>query len=115
MKILLLLVAATTAPRLLAQAPLPSATPTIVPDVLRTTSILDAMTKAGPIMVPLLLLSVFSVMLVIVYLMTIRRGAIVSTGYMATADALLRKRDYLGLLAGSNRHREAIDRGVQKN
>jgi biopolymer transport protein ExbB len=114
MKILLLLVAATTATPLLAQAPLPSATPTIVPDVLRTTSILDAMTKAGPIMVPLILLSVFSVMLVFVYLMTIRRGAIVSTGYMATADALLRKRDYLGLLAVSNRHGEAIARVVQK-
>ena len=114
MKILLLLVAATTATPLLAQAPLPSATPTIVPDVLRTTSILDAMMKAGPVMVPLILLSVFSVMLVIVYLMTIRRGAIVSTGYMATADALLRKRDYLGLLAVSNRHGEAIARVVQK-
>jgi biopolymer transport protein ExbB len=116
MKILLLLVAAATAAPLLAQAPLPSpsATPAIVPDVLRTTSILDAMMKAGPVMVPLILLSVFSVMLVIVYLMTIRRGAVVSTGYMATADALLRKRDYLGLLAVSNRHGEAIARVVQK-
>ena len=33
---------------------------------------------------------------------------------MATADALLRKRDYLGLLAVSNRHGEAIARVVQK-
>ena len=32
---------------------------------------------------------------------------------MATADALLRKRDYLGLLAVSNRHGEAIARVVQ--
>ena len=46
--------------------------------------------------------------------MTIRRGAVVSSGYMATADALLRKRDYLGLLAVSNRHGEAIARVVQK-
>jgi biopolymer transport protein ExbB len=114
MKILLLLAAAAAATPLFAQAPLPSATPTIVPDVLRTTSILDAMMKAGPVMVPLVLLSVFSVMLVIVYLMTIRRGAVVSSGYMATADALLRKRDYLGLLAVSNRHGEAIARVVQK-
>ena len=53
-------------------------------------------------------------MLVIVYLMTIRRGAVVSSGFMATADALLRKRDYLGLLAVSNRHGEAIARVVQK-
>ena len=62
----------------------------------------------------LVALSVFSVMLVVVYLMTIRRGAIVSNGFMATADALLRKRDHLGLLAVSNRHGEAIARVVQK-
>ena len=77
-------------------------------------TVLDAILKAGPVMVPLVLLSIFSVMLVIVYLMTIRRGAVVSSGYMATADALLRKRDYLGLLAVSNRHGEAIARVVQK-
>ena len=65
-------------------------------------------------MVPLFLLSVFSVMLVVVYLLTIRRGAVVSNGFMATAEALLRKRDYLGLLAVSNRHSEAIARVVQK-
>src|SRR5438874_12758699 len=65
-------------------------------------------------MLVLFALSVFFVMLVIVYLMTIRRGAVVSSGYMARADALLRKRDYLGLLAVSNRHGEAIARVVQK-
>ena len=56
----------------------------------------------------------FFVALVVVYFLTIRRGAVVSSGYMATADALLRKRDYLGLLAVSNRHGEAIARVVQK-
>src|SRR3989440_10013485 len=65
-------------------------------------------------MIPMVLLSIFFVMLVVVYLLTIRRGAVVSSGYMATADALLRKRDYLGLLAVSNRHGEAIARVVQK-
>jgi biopolymer transport protein ExbB len=94
---------------LLAQNPSPA-----LPDLPRTTSILQAMISAGPIMVPLFLLSVFSVMLVVVYLLTIRRGAVVSSGYMATAEALLRKRDYLGLLAVSNRHSEAIARVVQK-
>jgi len=64
--------------------------------------------------VPLFLLSVFSIMLVVVYFLTIRRGAVVSSNYMATAEALLRKRDYLGLLAVSNRHSEAIARVVQK-
>jgi biopolymer transport protein ExbB len=95
----------------LAQSPSPAVT---LPDLPRTTSILQAMISAGPIMVPLFLLSVFSVMLVVVYLLTIRRGAVVSNGYMATAEALLRKRDYLGLLAVSNRHSEAIARVVQK-
>jgi biopolymer transport protein ExbB len=94
---------------LLAQSPSP-----MIPDLPRTTSILQAMIAAGPIMVPLFLLSILSVMLVVVYLLTIRRGAVVSSGYMATADALLRKRDYLGLLAVSNRHSEGIARVVQK-
>ena len=98
------------ATQVLAQNPVPGA----APDLPRPTSILDAMIAAGPVMIPLLALSVFSLMLVIVYFLTIRRGAVVSSGYMATADALLRKRDYLGLLAVSNRHSEAIARVVQK-
>ena len=65
-------------------------------------------------MYALVALSIFSLMLVITYLMTIRRGAVVSSNFMATADALLRKRDYLGLLAVSNRHGEALARVLQK-
>src|SRR5437016_7039480 len=110
MKILFLLIAAAIGTPLLAQG----ATSPLTPDLPHTKTVLDALLKAGPVMVPLFLLSIFSVMLVIVYLMTIRRGAVVSSGYMATADALLRKRDYLGLLAVSNRHGEAIARVVQK-
>ena len=91
-----------------------AATPSLVPDLPRNVTVLDALRNAGPVMIPLFLLSIFSIMLVITYLMTIRRGAIVSSGFMATADALLRKRDYLGLLAVSNRHGEAIARIVQK-
>jgi biopolymer transport protein ExbB len=97
------------APSFLAQTPAAPA-----PDLPHTRSVLEAMIAAGPVMIPLFALSVFSVMLVVVYLLTIRRGAVVSSGYMATADALLRKRDYLGLLAVSNRHGEAIARVVQK-
>ena len=89
----------------------PAAAP---PDLPQSTSILDAMIAAGPVILPLFALSIFSVMLVVIYFLTIRKGTIVSSGYMATADALLRKRDYLGLLAVSNRHGEAIARVVQK-
>ncbi len=87
-------------------------TPALVPQHSQT--VLETLVKAGPVMIPLFLLSIFFVALVVVYFLTIRRGAVVSSGYMATADALLRKRDYLGLLAVSNRHGEAIARVVQK-
>ena len=115
MKILLSLLAmlAGMAP-LLAQTPAPSPTPSLVPQLGRTQSIMDALIAGGPVMIVLFALSIIFVMLVIAYLMTIRRGAVVSSGFMATADALLRKRDYLGLLAVSNRHGEAIARVVQK-
>src|ERR671918_2018055 len=103
-----LFVALGSASHLLAQEP----TPPLVPQHSQT--VLETLVKAGPVIIPLFLLSVFFVALVIVYLMTIRRGAVVSSGYMATTDALLRKRDYLGLLAVSNRHGEAIARVVQK-
>src|SRR5213596_589537 len=122
MKILLPLIAAAIGTPLFAQnvttsaTPSPAAaaaTPSLVPDI-HSKTILETLIAAGPVMLVLFALSVFFVMLVIVYLMTIRRGAVVSSGYMATADALLRKRDYLGLLAVSNRHGEAIARVVQK-
>src|SRR5207249_2243762 len=109
MKIWVVLIGAlASASPLFAQEP----TPPLVPQHSQT--IMDTLINAGPVMIPLFLLSIFFVALVVVYLMTIRRGAVVSSGYMATADALLRKRDYLGLLAVSNRHGEAIARVVQK-
>jgi biopolymer transport protein ExbB len=108
-KLLPLLAALASATPLLAQTPGPAG-----PDMPKSTSLLDAIIHAGPIIIPLVVLSIFSVMLVVVYFLTIRRGAVVSNGYMATADALLRKRDYLGLLAVSNRHGESIARVVQK-
>ncbi len=108
-KFFLLIAASASATPLLAQTPDPAA-----PDLPKAASILDAMIAAGPVMGVLVAMSIFSVMMVIVFLLTIRRGAMVSNGYMATAEALLRKRDYLGLLAVSNRHSEAIARIVQR-
>ena len=46
--------------------------------------------------------------------MTLRRGAVATSRYMQTAEALIRKKDYLGLLAISNRHNEAVARIVQR-
>ena len=119
MKIFLSLIALGVGNPLFAQSvttsatPSPAAAPSLVPAV-HAKSILETLIAAGWVMGLLFALSIFFVMLVIVYLLTIRRGAIASSSYMATADALLRKRDYLGLLAVSNRHGEAIARVVQK-
>jgi len=77
-------------------------------------SLWEVIVSGGPVMIPLGILSVVAVMLVLIYLFTLRRGAVVTRKYMSTADALLRKRDYLGLLAISNRHREAVARIMQR-
>jgi biopolymer transport protein ExbB len=77
-------------------------------------SLWEVIVSGGPVMIPLGILSVIAVMLVLIYLFTLRRGAVVTKRYMSTADALLRKRDYLGLLAVSNRHREAVARIMQR-
>jgi biopolymer transport protein ExbB len=79
-----------------------------------TTTLLKLVESGGWAMIPLGVLSVVTVMLVLAYLFTLRRGAIVSAHFMNTADILLKKRDYLGLLAISSRHSEAIARIVQR-
>ena len=70
--------------------------------------------KAGWILIPLGIMSFLTVMLVIVFLLTLRRSAIMTSHYMNTADVLLKKRDYLGLLAISSRHTEAVAGVVQR-
>ena len=59
-------------------------------------------------------LSVIMFALVAFYILTIRRGAVVSDHFMRTADALIRKQDYLGLLAVCNRRNECIATITQK-
>ncbi len=70
--------------------------------------------SGGPTMIPLGALSVITVMLVLIYLVTMRRGAVVSRRFMETATALIRKNDHLGLVAISNRHNEAAARILRR-
>jgi len=77
-------------------------------------TLLKLVESGGWAMVPLGVMSVLTVMLVLVFLATLRRSAILTTHYMNTADVLLKKRDYLGLLAISSRHGEAVARVVQR-
>lgn len=77
-------------------------------------SLFEIMTAGGLFMIPLAVLSIVLVALIVAYVFTLRRGAVVTGRYMTTADALLRKGDYLGLLAVSNRHNEAVARVMQR-
>lgn len=80
----------------------------------QTSTLLDLVKSGGVTMFPLGALSIITVMLVIVYFFTLRRGAIASASFMNTADVLLRKRDYHGLLAIASRHSEMVARIVQR-
>jgi biopolymer transport protein ExbB len=62
----------------------------------------------GVVMIPLLLLSVVTLAMVLVYLVTLRRGAVAGSRYMTTAETLLTKGDLMGLLAISGRHRDIV-------
>ena len=78
------------------------------------TTLWDLVSSGGWAIIPLGILSVVTVMLVLSYLFTLRRGAVVSAHFMNTADVLLKKRDYHGLLAISSRHSEVVARVVQR-
>ena len=78
------------------------------------TNLLKLIESGGWTMIPLGIMSVLTVMLTLVFLATLRRSAILTPHYMNTADVLLKKRDYLGLLAISSRHSEAVARVVQR-
>jgi len=69
--------------------------------------------SGGPVMVVLGALSIITITLILVCLFSLTRKSIVTGRYMQTADALLRKGDYLGLLAVSNRQNEAVARVMQ--
>ncbi len=73
-------------------------------------TLLQLMKAGGWVMVPLILTSLITLSLVVACLFSLRRSTVVTRRFMETAEALLRKRDYLGLIAISNRHSEAVAR-----
>ena len=66
------------------------------------------LSAGGYVMIPLLVISVITLALILVYLVTLRRGAVAGTRYMTTADTLLGKGDLMGALAISHRHRDTV-------
>lgn len=75
---------------------------------------LEILAKGGIMMYPLGLMSVITVLLILVFLLTIRRNAIVSDRFMNATETMVRKRDYLGLIALSHRRNECMARITQK-
>jgi biopolymer transport protein ExbB len=80
----------------------------------KETNFLEILAKGGIMMYPLGLLSVITVLLILIFLLTIRRNAIVSDQFMNQVESMLRKRDYLGLSALSHRRNECMARITQK-
>jgi len=85
-----------------------------VADAAGDTDLWQVLVSGGPVMIPLAALSVIAVMLIIIYFFSLRRGAVVSGRYMRSAEAMLRKGDYYGLLAVSNRHSNSVARVMRR-
>ena len=70
--------------------------------------------RAGVMAYPIIALSFIAFFMIVLFTLTIRQGAVVSDAFMNSADALIRKQDYLGLLAVCNRRNECIARVTAK-
>lgn len=78
------------------------------------TNFLKIIEAGGIMMYPLALISVVGVVLILLYLITIRRNAVVSDRFMDTAEAMIRKRDFLGLIGFCKKQNESMARVTQK-
>lgn len=70
--------------------------------------------STGVMAYPLIVLSMVTAFLIVLFTFTVRQGTVVSDAFMNSADALIRKQDYLGLLAVCNRRNECIARITAK-
>ncbi len=91
-----------------------AAATTAAEGVVKETNFLEILYKGGITMIPLAIMSVITTLLILVFLLTIRRNAVVSDSFMNTLEALLRKRDFLGLINHSHNRNECMARIVSK-
>ncbi len=66
--------------------------------------------QGGPIIYPLAIISVVTVVLIFFFFITIRGNRVVSDRFMRNAEILIRKEDYLGLINECNRTNESMAR-----
>jgi len=83
--------------------------PSFAPD-----SLAKLLTAGGFVMIPMALLSVITLALILVYLVTLRKGAVAGNRFMTTAETLLNKGDILGLIAVSSRHSDIVASIMQR-
>jgi len=76
---------------------------------------MEIVEKGGVMMYPLALLSVVAMVLILLYLLTIRRNAVVSDRFMNAAEAMIRQRDFLGLIGYCHRQNQCMARITQKS
>ena len=77
-------------------------------------TIIELLSKGGWVMTALVALSIFTLILVLLYFLTLRRSTVVTNKFMNAAEAMIRKRDYLGLIAYCHRRSESVARVTQK-
>ena len=82
--------------------------------VTQTVDMLEVLKSGGAIMVVLGAISVVAVALIVLYWITIRQSTVASPQFMDTAEDLIRRQDYFGLLEVCQRRRESIARVMQK-
>ncbi|WP_193212040.1 MotA/TolQ/ExbB proton channel family protein [Luteolibacter marinus] len=70
--------------------------------------------EGGVMMFPLAVLSIAAVVMILLFLLTIRRNAVVSDKFMNNAEAMIRKRDFLGLIGYCHRQNQCMARIAQK-
>lgn len=98
----------------------PAAPPAAVAAALEENPYADALTfdgfirRTGIMAYPLIGLSMVTFFMIVLFAFTVRQGTVVSDAFMNSADALIRKQDYLGLLAVCNRRNECIARITAK-
>lgn len=74
----------------------------------------EIMKKMGLLVYPMIAVSILAMLMIFFVVFTIRQSTVVSDAFMNSADALIRKQDYLGLLAVCNRRNECVARITAK-
>ena len=79
-----------------------------------TVDLLEVVRSGGIVMVILGGLSVIAVALIIFYALTIRKNTVASNSFMDSAEDLIRRQDYVGLLAVCQKRGESVAKIMQK-